>query len=119
MLFFAVVNSAFAETCWQTAAERYGVHTNIPHSIARTESAMDAQAVNRNINGTVNVGLVQINSRWFPKLAEMGIQPEDLWDGCTNMWVPGFWRVTSAASVTTGEPSALIMPGRLCHPKVN
>ncbi|MFQ5469749.1 MAG: lytic transglycosylase domain-containing protein [Gammaproteobacteria bacterium] len=90
ILFFAVVNSAFAERCWQSAAERYGIHTAILRAIAMTESAMNVRAVNRNTNGSVDVGLMQINSRWFPRLAEMGIEPGDLWDGCTNVQV-GAW----------------------------
>ena len=90
ILFFAVVNSVSAESCWQSAAERYGIHTTILRAIAMTESAMNVRAVNRNTNGSVDVGLMQINSRWFPRLAEMGIQSGDLWDGCTNVQV-GAW----------------------------
>ena len=51
---------------------------------------MDPHAVNRNTNGSVDVGLMQINSRWFPQLAEMGIQPGDLWVPCINIHV-GAW----------------------------
>lgn len=90
ILFVAVVNSAFAESCWQSAAERYGIHRTILRAIAVTESAMNVRAINRNTNGSVDVGLMQINSRWFPRLAEMGIEPGDLWDGCTNVHV-GAW----------------------------
>jgi len=90
ILFVAVVNSAFAESCWQSAAERYGIHPTILRAIAMTESAMNVRAVNRNTNGSMDVGLMQINSRWFPRLAEMGIKPEDLWDECTNVHV-GAW----------------------------
>lgn len=89
-IFFSVVNSAFADNCWQFAAERYGINASILRAIAMTESAMNDRAVNRNTNGSVDVGLMQINSLWFPRLAEMEIQPEDLWDGCTNVHV-GAW----------------------------
>lgn len=51
---------------------------------------MDSQAINRNTDGSVDVGLMQINSRWFPRLAEMGILPGDLWHSCTNIQV-GAW----------------------------
>ncbi len=90
ILLVAVVNSVSAESCWRSAAERYGINTTILRAIAMTESAMNAHAVNRNTNGSVDVGLMQINSRWFPRLAEMGIQPGDLWDRCTNIEV-GAW----------------------------
>lgn len=89
-LFFAVYETAFAQSCWKSASERYAIHETILHAIARTESAMNPKAINRNTNGSVDVGLMQINSRWFPDLAEMGIQPGDLWDSCTNIHV-GAW----------------------------
>lgn len=89
-LIFAVSGSAFAQSCWKSASERYAIHVSILHAIARTESAMKPEAINRNINGSVDVGLMQINSRWFPQLAEMGIQPGDLWNSCTNIHV-GAW----------------------------
>jgi len=88
--FYAVANNAFASSCWNSAAERYGIHETILRAIAVTESAMDPRAINRNTNDSVDVGLMQINSRWFPRLAEMGIQPGDLWDPCTNIYV-GAW----------------------------
>ena len=51
---------------------------------------MNPVAINRNANGSVDVGLMQINSRWFPHLAAMGIRPGELWDSCTNIHV-GAW----------------------------
>ena len=90
LLLFINTNSVLAQTCWQSAADRYGIHIDILYAIALAESAMDADAINRNNNGSVDVGLMQINSLWFPTLATMGIQPEDLWDRCTNIHV-GAW----------------------------
>ena len=86
-LLFAAANSAFADSCWSSASERYGIHDTLLRAIALTESAMDSTAINRNTNGSVDVGLMQINSRWFPQLAEMGVQPGDLWNPCTNIHV--------------------------------
>ncbi len=89
-LFFAALNNIFAASCWQSAAKRYGIHETLLRAIALTESAMDPRAIHRNTNGSVDVGLMQINSRWFPRLAEMGIQSDDLWNPCTNIHV-GAW----------------------------
>ncbi len=86
-LFYAAINNAFAESCWQSAANRYGIHETILRAIALTESAMDSQAINRNTNGSVDISLMQINSWWFPSLAEIGIQSGDLWNPCTNIHV--------------------------------
>lgn len=90
LLLLAAANSAFAESCWSSASERYGIHDTLLRAIALTESAMDSTAINHNTNGSVDVGLMQINSRWFPQLAEMGLQPGDLWNPCTNIHV-GAW----------------------------
>jgi len=89
-LLLAAANSAFADSCWSSASERYGIHETILRAIALTESAMNSTAINRNTNGSVDVGLMQINSRWFPQLAEMGVQLGDLWNPCTNIHV-GAW----------------------------
>lgn len=90
LMLYAVLNSTSAYSCWQSAAERYGIHETILRAIAITESAMDESAINRNTNGSVDIGLMQINSRWFPQLAKMDIQPGDLWNPCTSIHV-GAW----------------------------
>ncbi|SEL08614.1 Transglycosylase SLT domain-containing protein [Roseateles sp. YR242] len=51
---------------------------------------MNPRAVNRNTNGSTDVGLMQINSSWFPLLARYGVRAEDLWEPCTNIMV-GAW----------------------------
>ena len=89
-LSFAVVTQLFAESCWQSAAERYGIHETILRAIAVTESSMNPQAINHNTNGSVDVGLMQINSQWFSRLSEKGVQSNDLWNPCTNIHV-GAW----------------------------
>ncbi|MDH5181916.1 MAG: lytic transglycosylase domain-containing protein [Gammaproteobacteria bacterium] len=91
LLCFIAVNSVVSETCWHSAAERYDINVDILYAIALAESAMNPSAVNHNHDGSVDVGLMQINSRWwFPRLAEVGIQPGDLLDECTNIHV-GAW----------------------------
>jgi soluble lytic murein transglycosylase-like protein len=68
-----------AQACWEAAAVRYGVSSELPYAIARTESALDPQAVGRNRNGTRDIGLMQINSAWLPTLAAHGIGERDLY----------------------------------------
>ena len=79
-----------AHACWDAAAVRYGVSSELLYAIARTESALDPQAVGRNQNGTHDIGLMQINSAWLPKLATHGIGEHDLLEPCTNIQV-GAW----------------------------
>jgi soluble lytic murein transglycosylase-like protein len=79
-----------AHACWDEAAARYRVSSELLYAIARTESALDPQAVGRNRNGTRDIGLMQINSAWLPTLAVHGIGERDLFDPCTSIHV-GAW----------------------------
>lgn len=79
-----------AHACWDEAATRYRVSSELLYAIARTESALDPQAVGRNRNGTRDIGLMQINSAWLPTLAAHGIGERDLFDPCTSIHV-GAW----------------------------
>lgn len=79
------------DPCFSAAAERFGVDKHMLIAIAKTESAFDPDAVGpTNADGTHDVGLMQINTRWLPQLAEMGIHREKLRGACTNIYV-GAW----------------------------
>ena len=80
--------STFA--CWEQAAERYQVSTELLYAIAQTESGLNPQAVGLNRNGTHDIGLMQINSAWLPRLQAHGIAERDLYDPCTSIHV-GAW----------------------------
>ncbi|MDB5773096.1 MAG: invasion protein [Burkholderia sp.] len=82
--------SAAANGCWEEAAARHGVNPYLLYAIARTESGMNPAAINRNKNGSYDIGLMQINSSWFPTLRKYGLDEEKLWDPCTSIHV-GAW----------------------------
>jgi soluble lytic murein transglycosylase-like protein len=79
-----------AQACWEEAGNRYGVNPNLLVAIARTESSMNPNAVNRNRDGTYDLGLMQINSRWFPTLRKYGISEQQLRQPCFSIHV-GAW----------------------------
>ncbi|HDR9507196.1 lytic transglycosylase [Burkholderia cepacia] len=76
--------------CLDDAAAFQHVSVALMRGIAQVESGMNPNAVNTNTNGTVDIGLMQINSTWLPTLAREGITRESLFDACTNAYV-GAW----------------------------
>lgn len=89
LLGIQVAGSVSAD-CFETAAERHQVPADLLRAIACVESNFNAYAVNRNRNGSVDYGVMQINSSWLPELSKFGIRPDHLWDACTNIYV-GAW----------------------------
>lgn len=90
---FGLSACALAAPCWDTAAQRHGIAPELLYAVARTESSLDAAAVNRTHlqrTGSYDIGLMQINSRHLPQLARHGIQEADLHDACVNLQV-GAW----------------------------
>ncbi len=82
-----------AHACWQDAAARYGVDARLLYAIAQQESSLNPAAINRSHaahTGSVDIGLMQINSRRLPVLDQHGIREADLLDPCTNLQV-GAW----------------------------
>lgn len=71
-----------AERCVVPAALRHGVNPQILRAVLQVESAMRPHVVQRNANGSVDVGMAQINSVHFPELAKWGITPNQLLDPC-------------------------------------
>ncbi|MBB3259219.1 hypothetical protein F4827_004093 [Paraburkholderia bannensis] len=73
--------------CIDDAAAFQHVNVSLMRAIAQVESGTQTNVVNRNSNGTVDIGLMQINSSWLPRLAQVGITEQSLYDPCTNAYV--------------------------------
>ena len=82
--------SAAILSCMLAAGQQYNVPPRLLQSIAHVESGFRTNAMNTNKNGTVDIGVMQINSKWLPELAKYGIQRHHLFDACTNIRV-GAW----------------------------
>ena len=85
--------AAFAD-CLDDAAQLHHVNVALVRAIAQQESGMRADAINVNTDGTEDIGLMQINSSWLPKLRRYGITRAALFDACVNGYV-GTWILAS------------------------
>jgi soluble lytic murein transglycosylase-like protein len=73
--------------CVAPAADYHSVNPWVLKAILKVESGFNPRAFNRNANGTVDVGMAQINSIHFSKLRNWGVAPSDLLDGCVATYV--------------------------------
>ncbi|WP_414450197.1 transglycosylase SLT domain-containing protein [Burkholderia sp. 22PA0099] len=76
--------------CIDDAAAFEHVSVGLMRAIAQVESGTRTNVINTNSNGTTDIGLMQINSSWLPRLAREGITEQSLLDPCTNAYV-GAW----------------------------
>lgn len=83
-----------APTPYDRYFEAAGNHYNIPplllKKIATIESGINPRALNRNANGTLDYGIMQINSAHLKRLARWGITRENIMDPKVNIFV-GSW----------------------------
>lgn len=76
-----------ADDCFEQAAAYQGVNPLVLRAVAWRESKGDGAAINRNANGSIDIGQLQINSIHFPDLARHGIPHRALADPCVNVFV--------------------------------
>jgi hypothetical protein len=88
----AALNSKPAfDACFERAGAIYNIPASLLRAIAMQESSMRPDATNHaTFNGSVDSGVMQINSGWHPTLRRHGIDPASLSDPCTNITV-GAW----------------------------
>lgn len=91
VLILLVLMGTAQANCWQLAASRYHVDPLLLYAIAKVESGLKPRARNINGDGSEDIGLMQINSRHLPALAQFGITEQHLISQpCTSVMV-GAW----------------------------
>lgn len=83
----ATVTTPAHAFCFAEAGDRYGVSPLSLWAITKAESDFNPGAVNYNKNGSIDVGLMQINSVWSKQLGKTW---DLLFDPCTNV-MTGAW----------------------------
>lgn len=76
--------------CINQAAITYHVPAILIISVLKTEGGRNG-TIHRNRNGSYDLGVMQINTRWLPTLAQFGISAEAVrYNPCSNVNV-GAW----------------------------
>lgn len=74
--------------CFEEAGQRYNINPRLLRSIAQVESGLNPRAVNKNPNGSMDLGLMQINSAW---LRTIDVTREELMNNaCLNTMTGAF-----------------------------
>ncbi|MCL1028802.1 type III secretion system invasion protein IagB [Serratia silvae] len=74
--------------CWIYAEQKFGIESKLLTAIAQVESGMKQEAKGVNKNGSVDYGLMQINSMHLPRLQRIGISKDLLYkDPCVSVLV--------------------------------
>lgn len=78
--------------CFEGAARFYQVSEWLLWAIAKVESGFNPYAVNRNRDGSRDLGLMQINTRWVSELRRLGFirDERDLFDPCVSVWAGAY-----------------------------
>lgn len=93
ILLFPLLTTVFPTfaDCWKEAGTRYGIEPELLQAIAIVESGLTPSAINKNRNGTHDVGLMQINSSHLSTLKKFNITRQGLInDPCQNV-MTGAW----------------------------
>jgi hypothetical protein len=75
------------ERCIGPAAEHHRIDPRLLRAVIKVESDLRPWALGRNANGTLDLGMAQINSIHLPELAKHGIHTQHLFDPCVASYV--------------------------------
>ncbi len=87
LIISCLIPAIAAADCFDDAAAAYQVNPWILRGIAHVESRFNPAAINRNTNGTIDIGMMQTNSIHLPRLAKYGITRQDIMQPCTSVHV--------------------------------
>jgi len=75
------------DSIFEKAGADFGIEPSLLKRIATIESSMNPRAINQNQNGTMDIGLMQINTIHLRRLSKIGITQESLKDPEVNIYV--------------------------------
>lgn len=91
--------------CFDEAAKAYNVPVDLLRSIAKVESNNNPLAIGYNKNGTIDYGLMQVNSWWYTKIGH--VKWADITaDTCSNIKA-GAWILSQCMQRYGNTPEAI------------
>lgn len=81
-----IASSGFDDIFHKAGAD-FGIEPTLLKRIATIESSLNPRAINQNSNGTVDIGLMQINSMHLRRLSRIGVTRQSLFDPEVNVYV--------------------------------
>ncbi|GBL02322.1 twitching motility protein PilT [Vibrio harveyi] len=95
MIFVFLVPFQTSAFCFDEAGQYYNVSPDLLRAISQVESSLDPAAYNENKNAAGKItsrdfGLMQINSIWFSKLADLNVNEKNVYEPCFNVSL-GAW----------------------------
>ena len=89
LVFILLSSNAIANERYNELFLKYGYKYNIPTSllwaIAKHESNFNKNAINKNNNGTIDIGIMQINSIHKKSIEDLNLTLEDLYNPEINI----------------------------------
>ena len=83
------------QPCWDAAGSYHNVDPWLLYAIAKVESGYNPSALARNSNGSVDLGIMQVNSAHWSRLRQYGIAPSALVNACASTYI-GAWVLAAA-----------------------
>lgn len=84
-----------SEQCIVPASTYHAVNPYVLRAILNVESGLKSGALGKNLNGSVDIGIGQINSIHLKELSQFGIGPVHLQDACIGTYVAA-WHLKKA-----------------------
>ncbi|MEM4959203.1 MAG: lytic transglycosylase domain-containing protein [Nanopusillaceae archaeon] len=73
----------YSLSCFYEAGKRNNINPVVLLSIAKVESNLRKNAINKNANGTYDIGIMQVNSFWLKRYK---FTPQYISHSCTNIY---------------------------------
>jgi len=87
MVWAVYVHANAFDPIFEKAGRDFGIEPSLLKRIATIESSLNPNAINRNKNGTVDIGLMQINTIHLKRLSKIGVTESLLHDPEVNIYV--------------------------------